>query len=66
MSPKETWVVLMRVDKPNLLIGPFTGCCDALEGIPEDGWETCSFHDSLEEAREERDKEVVWTLSGPD
>jgi hypothetical protein len=56
----------MRVDKPNLLIGPFTGCCDALEGIPEDGWETCSFHDSLEEAREERDKEVVWTLSGPD
>lgn len=57
-GPDETWVVLQMVDKPNLLMGPFSCTLDALEGVPEEGWTCCSLHNSLEEARQERDMET--------
>ena len=61
-GPDETWVVLMRVSPPNLLMGPFPGVLDAMAGVPEEGWEAMTFCDSLEEAVAERNKELVFTM----
>lgn len=61
-APEETWVVLMRKDKPNLVMGPFSGYAEANECLPDDGWESCTYHNSLEDAEEERKKELVMTL----
>lgn len=64
-GPDETWVVLMRQDKPNLLMGPFGCTLEAMEGVPDEGWTCCSLHNSLEEAKAERDLETKITVVIP-
>lgn len=65
-GPDETWVVLMRKDKPNLLMGPFGCTLEAMQGVPDEGWTCYSLHNSLEEAKAERDLETKIRLVTPD
>ena len=64
--PDETWVVLMMKDKPNVLMGPFSCTLEAMQGVPDTDWTCYTLHNSLEEARVERDLETKISLVLPD
>lgn len=63
----ETWLVVHRWDKPNMIVGPFATFLEAIEFHFADDFDfdSVSFVHSLAEAQAERDREWTARLAPP-